>query len=56
MSDPSRLTTSVYDLFEGDDDDDDVYEPATEQSTLASTQDETETEAYTGRFYAELLE
>lgn len=46
-----RLPTSILDLFEGDDDEDDVYEPATEHSTLASTQeDETEGEAYTGSY------
>lgn len=43
-----RLQRSIQDLFE-DEEDDDMYEPASEQSTLASgTEDGTETDDFTG--------
>lgn len=46
-----RLQQSIQDLFE-DEGDDDVYEPATELSTLASgsqLDDETETDDFEGQ-------
>lgn len=45
-----RLQQSIQDLFE-DGEDDDIYEPATELSTLASgsqLEDETETDDFEG--------
>jgi len=51
MADGSRLHASILDLFQEEEGDDDIYEPATEQSTLASTEDdETETDDYTGEW------
>jgi len=46
-----RLQQSIQDLFE-DDDDDDIYAPATELSSLAGgsqLEDETETDDFEGR-------